>query len=299
LKTLEMDMAAAPTHRYPITTRHLVKAGQSESLSFIRPESIDMGVNDVHGKFDFHPHVHPHYEIIIVDRGRYSCDLNGVLLNMRPGEILVIKPGDTHADHVRRPLRYFGIHFRLPPERDGQSQSLFVTDIRPQQQIFRAERRVFWGLINRFQQEAARQDHVSSHMTEALLQELFWSLIRALPVDVLSPKFKKDSAREAFLARLKTAFARRRRQAFCLAEVAQALDLSASTLSRRCRHILGLAPAQAFMRFRMDWARQMLMQTTLSIKEISAELGFENQFHFSRVFKKVHGVPPSRVNRLM
>jgi AraC-like DNA-binding protein len=284
--------------RHPITTRHLVTPEQSEPLSFIRPESVDLGVNDVHAQFDFHPHLHPHYEIIAVDRGRYACDLNGVLLKLKTGDILVIKPGDTHADHVRRPLRYFGVHFRLGPERNGQSQNLFIADIHPSQQVFRADRRLFWGLIRRFQQEADRKDHVSSRMTEVLLQEFFWSLIRALPLAVLSPQFRQDSAREAFLVRLKSVFARRRKKTFCLAEFAQDLEMSPSTLSRRCRQILGVTPAHAFARYRMDCARQMLMQTALSIKQVSAELGFENQFHFSRVFRKVHGVAPSKVVRL-
>ncbi len=161
---------------YPITTRHLVQPEQNQFLSFIRAESIALGVNDVHAPYDFNPHVHPHYEIIVVDRGRYSCHLNGVLLKLQPGDILVVKPGDTHADHVCKPLRYFGVAFRLCPEREGQSQNIFIAGIDPSQQLFRADRRLFWGLIDRFQKEAARKDHVSPHMTEALLQEFFWSI---------------------------------------------------------------------------------------------------------------------------
>ena len=281
-------------HVHPVTTRHLVQTEQHQFLSFIRPESIALGVNDVHADYDFHPHVHPHYEIIVIDRGKYSCHLNGVLLKMRPGDILVVKPGDTHADHVCKSLRYFGVSFRLCPEKQGQSLNLFVDGIDPARQVFEADRRLFWGLIGRFQKEAARKDHVSAHLIEALLQEFFWCIVRALPVDALSTQFRRNSAREAFLVRLKGVFAKRRRKAFCLTEVAQELEISASTLSRRSRELLGVSPAKAFMRYRMDWARQLLMQTPLSIKEISAQLGFENQFHFSRVFKKVHGVAPSR-----
>jgi AraC-like DNA-binding protein len=32
----------------------------------------------------------------------------------------------------------------------------------------------------------------------------------------------------------------------------------------------------------------------LLVKEAAAEVGFEDSYHFSRVFKKVVGIPPSR-----
>ena len=280
-----------------MTTRHLLRAEPNAGLSFIRPESLNLGVNDVHDQFDMDPHVHPHYEIIVIDRGRYACHLNGVLLKLTAGDILVVKPGDTHADHVRKALRYFGVWFQLGPEREGRSQNIFAEGIAPRQQVFRAEKRVFWRLIDQLQQEATRIDHVSPHITEAMLQVFFWSLIRALPVEVLSPRFRRDSAREVFLVRLKSWFAQRRRTSFCLAEAAQAMNISPSTLSRRCRDLLGLAPSQAFLRYRMEWAQRLLTQSGMSVKEVSAELGFPNQFHFSRVFRKVHGVPPSKVSR--
>ena len=38
----------------------------------------------------------------------------------------------------------------------------------------------------------------------------------------------------------------------------------------------------------------MLKNSGLSIAEIAVSVGFFDQFYFSRVFKKVKGVPPSK-----
>ncbi len=136
-------------------------------------------------------------------------------------------------------------------------------------------------------------------MTEASCCRNFSGVIvRALPVESLSPQFRKDSAREAFLVRLKAVFAKRRKKTFCLAETAQDLGHEPQHRLRGARgNCSDVSPAQAFLRFRMTGRASCSCRHTLSIKEISAQLGFENQFHFSRAFKRVHGLPLSKVNR--
>jgi AraC-like DNA-binding protein len=56
----------------------------------------------------------------------------------------------------------------------------------------------------------------------------------------------------------------------------------------------GLSPYQYYLHVRIHRAKEMLLGTTLSIKEIAAALHFETPFHFSTVFKKKTGVSPSR-----
>ena len=55
----------------------------------------------------------------------------------------------------------------------------------------------------------------------------------------------------------------------------------------------GLAPMDFFTRMRMRRACELLESTRLSVKEIAAALGYDDQFYFSRVFKSVNRVSPS------
>jgi AraC-like DNA-binding protein len=41
------------------------------------------------------------------------------------------------------------------------------------------------------------------------------------------------------------------------------------------------------------WAHRLLTDEGLSVKETAARVGFDDAFYFSRVFKKVMGIPPS------
>ncbi len=57
---------------------------------------------------------------------------------------------------------------------------------------------------------------------------------------------------------------------------------------------VGCPPMDYFIRLRMRHASRLLQRTSLSVKEVAAELGYDDPFYFSRVFKSVHDVPPSR-----
>jgi transcriptional regulator GlxA family with amidase domain len=59
----------------------------------------------------------------------------------------------------------------------------------------------------------------------------------------------------------------------------------------------GTAPIDYFIRLRMNHARDLLDSTRSSIKEIAAEMGYDDPFYFSRVFKSVHQVAPAEYRR--
>ena len=56
----------------------------------------------------------------------------------------------------------------------------------------------------------------------------------------------------------------------------------------------GLSPYQYYLQSRIHRAKEMLLGTTMSIKEIAASLHFENAFHFSKAFKGKAGMSPSQ-----
>ena len=60
----------------------------------------------------------------------------------------------------------------------------------------------------------------------------------------------------------------------------------------------GSAPMDYFIRLRMRHARELLDGTALSVKEIAAELGYNDQFYFSRVFKAVNRLAPTEYRML-
>lgn len=62
--------------------------------------------------------------------------------------------------------------------------------------------------------------------------------------------------------------------------------LSTSRLGHLFREVVGIAPMEFVERQRIERAKQLLTMTSLSIKEISREVGYETQFYFSLRFKR-------------
>jgi transcriptional regulator GlxA family with amidase domain len=60
------------------------------------------------------------------------------------------------------------------------------------------------------------------------------------------------------------------------------------------KQLTGRPPMDYFTRLRMRHACRLLDSTSARVKEVAAALGYDDPFYFSRVFKAVNHVPPSR-----
>jgi len=76
-------------------------------------------------------------------------------------------------------------------------------------------------------------------------------------------------------------------------QLAEQIGLSYTQLLETFRTYTGLTPYQYFLQLRIHHAKTLLQNPNLSIKEVSAKLRFENQYYFSRLFKKKTGLSPS------
>ncbi|MCW8311137.1 MULTISPECIES: helix-turn-helix domain-containing protein [Sphingobacterium] len=78
---------------------------------------------------------------------------------------------------------------------------------------------------------------------------------------------------------------------------ADVFALSTNAFSKKVKHRFGKAPSQLIKERVILEAKKMLHLSYLSIKEIADQLTFEDEFYFSRYFKKEVGVSPSHYRR--
>jgi len=79
-----------------------------------------------------------------------------------------------------------------------------------------------------------------------------------------------------------------------VSEIADHVGLSRSHLYRIFVKHLSLSPNEYLTQYRINQACTLLRTSGLSVGEIAGSVGFDDQLYFSRVFKKVKGVPPSQ-----
>ncbi|TMV04860.1 helix-turn-helix domain-containing protein [Ruegeria sediminis] len=78
-------------------------------------------------------------------------------------------------------------------------------------------------------------------------------------------------------------------------EIVAALDLSNRSLERKFKTFLGTTPNGFYREMRLAKANNLLMNTTLSVREIGLACGFPNGF--SAIYKSVYGVTPFALRR--
>ena len=82
-----------------------------------------------------------------------------------------------------------------------------------------------------------------------------------------------------------------------VATLARAVNLSPSHFAHLFRQEVGTSPSRYLHALRMIRARLLIERTSLSIKEVMAHVGCHDASHFSRDFRRAHGLPPSEWRR--
>jgi AraC-like DNA-binding protein len=77
-----------------------------------------------------------------------------------------------------------------------------------------------------------------------------------------------------------------------LTDYAKLACKSIPTFKRDFKKVFNDSPAKWVMKKRMALASELLQNTDQTVSAISFECGFENQTHFSRVFKEKSGLSP-------
>jgi AraC-like DNA-binding protein len=82
-----------------------------------------------------------------------------------------------------------------------------------------------------------------------------------------------------------------------LEDIAEETSLSASHFSRLFVNRTGHSPIDYFIQLKIQRACRLIDNSGWSIADVSREMGFDDQFYFSRVFRKVMGMSPNEYRK--
>lgn len=234
----------------------------------------------------------PWFLLEYVHGGRGSVELDGVESVLKPGVFFLYGPGMPHriASDSEKPLAKYFAGF----SGSGAASFLEQHDLRPGMvsQCLKAEpiRRAFDTLIDR----GSRNSKYSQPLCTAIVQQLLL-MCREDAVDARST----DTKAFATFSRVKEHIEARFLELGSLEAVASACELDAPYLCRLFSRFHDESPYQFLTRLKMQHAASLLLESEVSVKEAAATTGFPDPFHFSRVFKSILRVPPSRFREAM
>jgi AraC family transcriptional regulator len=147
-------------------------------------------------------------------------------------------------------------------------------------------------LAPRFQREMLNTDSASDLVLQGLIYELVGELARRQ-----SPKLAADAP--AWLRRAREMLHDLWNQSVSIEEVASAVGVHPSHLNRVFRAHLNQTPGEYLRRLRMERATREVISSDLPLKAIASLAGFSDQAHFTREFRRHHGVSPLEMRRSM
>jgi AraC family transcriptional regulator len=230
-------------------------------------------------------------EYVAEGAGRVALD--GRPAELGPGSVFAYGPHTSctiRTDPARPMMKYFLC--LAGPDRTV-ARRLDAAGLRPAEVVTpaaHAELRSAWEELIR---EGRRQGPRTRALCAALLEVLLLKLADAI---ALAGSAAGASAESTFL-RCKALIDANLDRALTLEDVATAAGLEVSSVCRLFRRYQGTSPYRYLLRQKMNLAAEFLVETGGTVKEAAHRVGFADPFHFSRVFKQVHGIAPRELRR--
>lgn len=240
------------------------------------------------------------HEFVLVTRGRGEFAIDGERFDYQPLDLFLLPPFVPHRIEGGEGVdsEHLAVHFDLSPSVPGADES--PRDRLPYEVQFPRG----LALPRRMRMTEGDANVKRLHDVVALrergdeLAEIeAVARLTLLVVSLLGEQASPRSIDPRNRVRLERAVAWLRdnlHREIGVDDLADAAGLSPSHLRRLFRQWTGYGPNEYVRRARVDRARQLLGDVDLTLKQIAARCGFKDPFHFSKVFRAVDGLPPSR-----
>jgi AraC-like DNA-binding protein len=238
------------------------------------------------------PRVIPDYEFILIVSGEFGYEEDGMPpINLQSGDILCIPPGATHTLFLRR--RRGGsaliscIHLDFEAGLHGIDGD-YLPELEPPRLTATGNdsrlHLLFKGIAEVREGDSPRKNDIANCMARELLMRL---------ADIWQGRAKATrSERANEMGRMITENLAGRvgRQ-----ELARRFGLSPERVDCLFKGEFGMTPTQFLHAGRIAKACALLLDEGRSVKETASLLGFSDEAHFSKIFKRYMGMPPSRL----
>ncbi len=266
------------------------------------PQAMRWGIHRVeevvrHIRFPIPPLRNLHYEFLFLRSGSGSRTDGLNRYEIGPGRVYLTAPGQIvssegcspdatgfycffYGDVVLTALQNGRFLDELPFFQAGNSPVLnLTTDILP----------ILENLLNQLEAEFLNPGPDHAALTSALFQAVLVYLRRCHASEGSSAP---SNAAALLTARFKDAVAHQVLALRSVSDYADQLAVTPNHLNRCVRDTTGRTASDLITEMLLLEAKVRLRQTTLSVSEIAAQLGFEDGSYFSRVFRKRVGIPP-------
>lgn len=255
------------------------------------------------------------YLLYIIQSGELAIKEAEKIYHLKGGDVLLLEPGKEHVGLGKHVCDYYYIHFThsdisgisttddeaytLSPWKDGPLQ-LENHNRYPFQKCYHLptthHQNHIFQLLNDMRQLYLQKNY-NRGLTSLKLSEVF---IRLSQYHTFSEDEKKSTSHmKAFrkvhdlLNYVHTNY----NQKITSTDIEEQFNCNYDYINRQFKLVTGYTIIQYVNQIRIDHAKELLEVTNIDIGEIGYLTGFNDPYYFSKVFKKIEGISPSKWSR--
>ncbi len=250
------------------------------------------------------PHFHDALiQVLYPVRGSGETFIDGRKWVLRPPCLIIAPARSVHGFHfapdmlgpvitaAQRPLE--SLAAVAAPELLHYIRTPAVLEVAPESRHAEA----LMPLFEAIEREAATHTQGQIAAGMSLLVALFVQIAR-ISQSAADHAEMARSRKAARIERFRALLDERCRQRLTVEVCAEELGVTPGQLTRLCREVLGMSTLDAINARVIHEAQRELVYSTLSIKQVAAELGYADEAYFGRFFKKQTSLRPTEFREM-
>lgn len=252
---------------------------------------------------NYHSHDHPELAFVLSGTGRYRIE--DEIYSVQEGDLLIFNPGvrhqALHSPEAELPateffvgltdIRLQGLPPNFLPVPEGEHMLHTTGELR--QKLFRI------CASMEAEQSVCRQGKY--FMLKTYMMQMVLLLIREQcePIEKTTGCAFESVNKKYVVEQIVTYFEEHYSEKLSLDQIAENMYLSPFYISKIFKSETGEPPIRHLINIRLEKAKELLEDGYKgSIQEVAALVGYDDAYHFSKLFKKYYGITPSQARRM-
>lgn len=279
------------------------------------PESYDITYEDLNPTFLFiytcertedetNYHNHDFMELSIILKGEGIYYIDGGYYPVKEGDLILLNPGTYHKSLLappKKPILECYIAFSNFQFVGSPKDCIPLPDNQIILHMDAALKQEIGKICSAMQKEYITCRPGQYFMLKSYVIQLLLLLLREEKdaKECINGCVFESTNRNYVVKRIIQYLSQHYQEKISLDQIAQNMYLSTFYISKIFKSETGDTPINYLINLRMEKARELLEdQEHLSIQDVAAAVGYEDAYHFSKLFKKHFGVAPSKWEKL-
>lgn len=237
-------------------------------------------------------HTNQETEFVLIKKGQMRCVIDDAEFTACDGDIYFVQPGQIHFEEiVSEHIDIFTLRFDLLDPKNNSCRFIKLDATRPQLLEGFEERSE--KLFEKILQLVWNEKPGTERKIESAIMQIIRLVRQKLDRKGQRVPVEKAGSRHPWLVEEALKFMKANlTKNLSIAELARHCCVSPCYLAHEFRDHVEVPPMKYFQQRRIDQAKRLLADELLTVQRVAYEMGFNDPFYFSRLFKKVTGLSP-------